>query len=494
MKKQMKTLLSCLVCLLLIISAFILTVPAEDASSTDVWDGTIAEGFASKATGKEGDPIIITTGKELAYLAEEVNCGELYEEVYFKLGNDINLNGHPFEPIGGKDSNYYFKGNFNGNGHIVSGLNITKDSAKGYASIGFFGRTHDAVIRNLTLEGNIDVDVKANLGSVVGQLRGSELYNCVSRVSVTGTADANSGTTIYAGGLVGLAENQSKVYCNSVSGNTSLSARSDVTVCVAGIVGRTGNETDITDCMNTGTVTAGTGKNIMMGGVVAAANVFQGVEYAANLKNCINTGNICLAEGATAAGKKYVGGIAAYVSQISALQGCHHTGELPEADIIGGIAGYDNKAENTYTDCSTSYAVAGSTDAKGVWTNCATEISVIDNYITEFNNAVKASVDADALATKNAEDAFVPETDNQESSTTDNNNTSETDENTSHTDKNTSEPETEKLTEKAENSNSAQSTDSSSSDKGCGSSLSTAGVALLIIASVAVFGLRKKEI
>ena len=113
--------------------------------------------------------------------------------------------------------------------------------------------------------------MKANLGSVVGQLRGSELYNCVSRVSVTGTADANSGTTIYAGGLVGLAENQSKVYCNSVSGNTSLSARSDVTVCVAGIVGRTGNETDITDCMNTGTVTAGTGKNIMMGGVVAAA-------------------------------------------------------------------------------------------------------------------------------------------------------------------------------------------------------------------------------
>ena len=112
MKKQMKTLLSCLVCLLLIISAFILAVPAEDASSTDVWDGTIAEGFASKATGKEGDPIIITTGKELAYLAEEVNCGELYEEVYFKLGNDINLNGHPFEPIGGKDSNYYFKGSF----------------------------------------------------------------------------------------------------------------------------------------------------------------------------------------------------------------------------------------------------------------------------------------------------------------------------------------------------------------------------------------------
>lgn len=497
MKKQFKTLLSCLVCLLLIISAFMLAVPAEDASPADVWDGTIAEGFESKATGKEGDPIIITTGKELAYLAEEVNCGELYEGVYFKLGNDINLNGHPFEPIGGKDANYFFQGNFNGNGHTVSGLNITKDSAKGYASIGFFGRTHDAVIRNLTLEGNIDVNVKDNLRSVVGQLRGSELYNCVSRVSVTGTADDASGTTIYAGGLVGLAENQSKVYCNSVSGNTSLSARSDVTVCVAGIVGRTGNETDITDCMNTGTVTAGTGKNIMMGGVVAAANVFRESEYAAKLKNCINTGNICLAEGATAASKKYVGGIAAYVSQISSLEGCHHTGELPEANVIGGIAGYDNKAENTYTDCSTSYTVTGGTGAKGVWTNCAIGISVIDNYITEFNNAVKASVDADALATKNAEDAFVPETDDQESSATDNNNTSETDENTAQTDKNTSGSETVKLTEKAESSDAAQGTGSSSSDKGCGSSIGTAGVVLMIIAtlvSVAVFSLRKKEI
>lgn len=65
--------------------------PLNDDTDSDVWDGKPAEKFAGGA-GTVDDPYKISTGAELAYLAEKVNGGESYSGNYFKLTSDIRLN------------------------------------------------------------------------------------------------------------------------------------------------------------------------------------------------------------------------------------------------------------------------------------------------------------------------------------------------------------------------------------------------------------------
>lgn len=48
-----------------------IAVPVSARAETDVWNGTIASGFAG-GTGMENDPYQINTAEELAYFAK--NC------------------------------------------------------------------------------------------------------------------------------------------------------------------------------------------------------------------------------------------------------------------------------------------------------------------------------------------------------------------------------------------------------------------------------------
>ena len=63
----------------------------ENPKRSAIWDGSIAAGFAG-GSGTEDDPYLISNGPELAYLAQQVNSGNSYENVHFKLTNDIYLN------------------------------------------------------------------------------------------------------------------------------------------------------------------------------------------------------------------------------------------------------------------------------------------------------------------------------------------------------------------------------------------------------------------
>ena len=63
----------------------------ENPKRSAIWDGSIAADFAG-GSGTEDDPYLISNGSELAYLAQQVNSGNRYENVHFKLTNDIYLN------------------------------------------------------------------------------------------------------------------------------------------------------------------------------------------------------------------------------------------------------------------------------------------------------------------------------------------------------------------------------------------------------------------
>ena len=68
-----------------------IAVPVSARAETDVWNGTIASGFAV-GTGTENDPYQINTAAELAYFAKSVNDGKWYDGEYIILKNNINRN------------------------------------------------------------------------------------------------------------------------------------------------------------------------------------------------------------------------------------------------------------------------------------------------------------------------------------------------------------------------------------------------------------------
>lgn len=61
------------------------------SSAVSVWDGRIANSFASGA-GTEKDPYEIRTADQLAFLAKQVNQGNSFANTYFELESDIHLN------------------------------------------------------------------------------------------------------------------------------------------------------------------------------------------------------------------------------------------------------------------------------------------------------------------------------------------------------------------------------------------------------------------
>ena len=79
----------------------------------DVWDG-VAKTEPSKVNGVYQ----ISTGAELAYVAERVNAGDSsYVSASYNLTANIDLGGHKWTPIG---TYYDFEGIFDGQWYSIS--------------------------------------------------------------------------------------------------------------------------------------------------------------------------------------------------------------------------------------------------------------------------------------------------------------------------------------------------------------------------------------
>ena len=96
-----------------------------------------------------GDVYQITSGRELAWLAQEVNAGRgaSYNAV---LCNDIDLGNENWMPIG-KTSSYPYKGIFDGQGYEIKNLKIYSDSS----NQALFGYVNGGTVKNLTVSGSV---------------------------------------------------------------------------------------------------------------------------------------------------------------------------------------------------------------------------------------------------------------------------------------------------------------------------------------------------
>jgi len=182
--------------------------------------------------GTPENPYQINNATKLRLLADNVNAGIEYEDIYFVITADLDLSdyknrdgGAGWSPIG----NVYFpfSGHMDGGGKKIKNLYINRPKRR---HIGLFGYTDSgSSIKNICLE-NVSVSGDVNVGGLAGYSK-SEITFCYSTGFVTGS---NS-----VGGLVGYGESEitSCYTTGSVTGNNY----------VGGLVGYS-NEAKISSC------------------------------------------------------------------------------------------------------------------------------------------------------------------------------------------------------------------------------------------------------
>ncbi len=188
------------------------TMPAADATVTARW--TVTD-FETGHAGTEADPYIIYNKDQLNQLATRVNGGNDYSGKYIKLADDITYSHTTdwndatstevnFTPIGTFSGAYYFKGTFDGDGHIISGIR-----AKTYfQGTGLFGIVRGGTIKNVTLS-DARISGGHEVGGIVGNIdqdKASGISGIIKNCHVTNTV-AIHGAEKYAtdhGGIVGI--------------------------------------------------------------------------------------------------------------------------------------------------------------------------------------------------------------------------------------------------------------------------------------------------
>lgn len=117
------------------------------------------------------------------------------------LTKDIDLENAAWTPIGQNtgslNDNLAYSGTFNGNGHTISGLNVTGN----FNYSGLFGYTEGAAIRDLTVAGKVtstSTDSSTAVGGIIGRAKGSTIENCGNLCAVTAPAGHTGGIVGYA--------------------------------------------------------------------------------------------------------------------------------------------------------------------------------------------------------------------------------------------------------------------------------------------------------
>lgn len=164
-----------------------------------IWDELADTSWFDSATSYDLD-----SARKLAGLAKLVNEGEDFSGVTINLSEDIDLYGtggegdvREWTPIG--TAEHPFRGNFNGNGHTITGLTLI--GGIDAENIGLFGVVEgdqDSFIKNFTLENPL-VYGKENkyTGTVIGKATGYQLTDIVtSNLDISGDNNAVIGTLV----------------------------------------------------------------------------------------------------------------------------------------------------------------------------------------------------------------------------------------------------------------------------------------------------------
>lgn len=187
---------------------------------------------------------LIKTAAQLMAVADDINIGAEYGDIEITLDADIDLSSEPtYGGIGTRD--FPFKGTFDGQGHIISGMNIYLEEDNNHGLIGVVGG--DVTVKNVTVDASCSVYL-VNAGyaaGIVGASIGSGsllIENCGNEAEIY-TEGANSAGVFGVNDLSQMSVTIRNCYN---SGEVTGSRES------AGISGWLGNNALVENCFNSG--------------------------------------------------------------------------------------------------------------------------------------------------------------------------------------------------------------------------------------------------
>lgn len=242
--------------------------------------------FAWSGSGTADDPIRISSETDLRTLSTNVQSGTTYEGMYIVLDNDIQMSSTNFNPIG-TDYTKSFRGNFDGQCHTISNLQVS-----GFKWAGLFGLVcgETAVIKNVIVtQSSISSNASGGAaGGIVGKL--GEVYSSsnqtngswtMANATCTGCMVTNSTISAisYAGGVVGWAfvVSDHDEYKAQVSGcysaNNSITATNNRNGYAGGVVGNESNGSSSNNATTSNAIDGNTVAGQKGSGEVGGGNV-----------------------------------------------------------------------------------------------------------------------------------------------------------------------------------------------------------------------------
>ena len=391
----------------------------KELNKIDKWDGkTITE-----VTTDSNGIYHITKASELAWVAQQVNNGETFEGKTISLDASLDLGGRydkdgkklgtEWIPIGkriSKETVTPFKGTFEGNNNVISGIYINKSTDKiadDYSNrfLGLFGYIDNSIIKNIIIK-NSYIKGYTNVGVLSGWIKDGSIINNIIVKNITidvsnqggvvfGFADNSDlknlysydseihGDDIYIGGIAsGLGNNStlSNAYSNSFvknDGTTKLLATggilggissssadnliSEATVTgfsgIGGIIGQFQDNSLLKDSVSYAKVI---GTNLI-GGVIGVVSSFNSNNTLENIKSY-----------ATVEGSgEYIGGVIGKLSQgNNYLTTIYSKSNIKGKDKIGGIIGGFQIGSDTtlnYKSTISESILEGETNVGELW-------------------------------------------------------------------------------------------------------------------------------
>ena len=303
--KMKRKLLSLLLMLCLAIALVPMSAFAEE-SVADSWDGTADTSWYTSSP--DASEYHISTAEQLAGLAQLVNADPgttNFAGKAFYLENDLDLSGHEWISIGtgrgGTQPKYSFCGVFDGQGHVISNLYSREsyvegaDESHNLLRNALFGNVYNGEVKNLGVaDAEIWMDPKDNSaagkGILVDWMGKSKITNCWT----SGSIYSGSKIEKNIGGIVGVTVQDSTIsgcystatltgnFTNSEGYYTEPDPADWPCDTIGGIVGaRFDGNLTVTDCWFDGKIVVNS-LQAAVGGIVGCADV-------ATVKNCIVT-------------------------------------------------------------------------------------------------------------------------------------------------------------------------------------------------------------
>ena len=331
---------------------------------------TFANESTRKGTGTSENPFQISTYADLVAVATSINSSEYasYQSKHYKLMDNISdddgTSTATWTPIGSyTNSNYVFKGHFDGNNHTITfnkTVHITSSSNLVYG--GLFGYvkgvsdTQKAEIKNLGVNWAGKTPVTVNNAQYKGLV-------------VSSSSSSSSKVYAYAGGIAGYTDSSTTISNSYNTGTVTAtsSSSSRFLIAYAGGIAGYANFSHISNSYNTGAVTATSTSS----DDDASANAGGIAGYAfssTTISNSYNTGAVTATSSASASSDANAGGIAGFALS-STISNCFSIGIAPSVTgsrtSVGGIVGDNNGG--TINNCYYDYESLKDIENKGTY-------------------------------------------------------------------------------------------------------------------------------